>query len=127
VKCICTMRNMHRIDIRELDLNLLKVFEALFEERSVTAAGARLGLAQSSISHALRRLRGLLGEPLFVRSTNGMQPTAHALKLATAVSQALTSLQGAFEVSPSFDPTTSGKEFNLIMTDVVELMFLPRL
>src|SRR5687767_8093046 len=123
---MATMAGMSRIDVRKLDLNLLKVFEALLEERSVTAAGARLGLAQSSISHALRRLRAALGDPLFVKSTHGMHPTAYALKLAAPISQALGSLQAALEDSASFDPATSTRVFNLVMTDIVELMFLPR-
>ena len=118
---------MNGIDIRRVDLNLLKVFEALLEERSVTAAGARLGLAQSSISHALRRLRAVLSDPLFVRSTHSMHPTAYALRVATPISQALASLQAALEDSATFDPATSRRAFNLVMTDIVELMFLPRL
>lgn len=118
---------MHEIDIRRIDLNLLKVFEALLEERSVTAAGARLGLAQSSISHALRRLRAVLGDPLFVRGTHGMQPTSGAIRLSAPISQALTSLQAALDDSTSFDPSSSRRVFTLLMTDIVELMFLPRL
>jgi len=62
----------------DVDLNLLRVFDTLFEQRSVTRAAARLGLTQSAVSHALGRLRQALGDPLFVRGSAGLQPTARA-------------------------------------------------
>ena len=64
------------------DLNLLRVFEAVFEDRNVLRAGKRLHLSQSAISHALGRLRDLLDDELFVRTANGMEPTARALAMA---------------------------------------------
>lgn len=118
---------MHQIDIRRIDLNLLKIFDALLQERSVTGAGARLGLAQSSISHALGRLRAILGDPVFVRGSHGMQPTSAAIRLSGPVSQALASLQSALDDGISFNPSSSRRVFNVLMTDIVELMFLPRL
>jgi DNA-binding transcriptional LysR family regulator len=118
---------MHKIDLNRLDLNLLKVFDALLEECSVTGAGMRLNLAQSSVSHALRRLRTSLGDPLFIRNSRGVQPTAVALRLGSSVSQALIALQAAIDNSTLFDPSTSQRVFNLAMTDVVELNHLPHL
>lgn len=118
---------MHDIDIHRLDLNLLKVFLALYETRSVTAAAERVGLAQSSLSHALGRLRTSVGDQLFVRSTIGMQPTPYAEELAGPVTAALGGLKSALMREGSFDPALSTKVFNLVMTDVCELMFLPRL
>ena len=72
-----------------LDLNLLRVFEALIEERSATRAGARLGLTQSAISHALNRLRYVLKDELFVRGPDGMQPTERAAEIAPRLRQGL--------------------------------------
>jgi DNA-binding transcriptional LysR family regulator len=118
---------MHEIDIGRLDLNLLKAFAAIMQERSMTAAGARLGLAQSSVSHALARLRAGLGNPLFVKTTSGMQPTPYALRIAPRVDEALASLQSALSDEAAFSPSRSERVFNLLMTDVVELMFLPKL
>ncbi|RAK58070.1 LysR family transcriptional regulator [Phenylobacterium deserti] len=95
------------------DLNLLRVFDVLLEERSVTRAGARLGLTQSAVSHALNRLRYSLGDELFVRGPNGMQPTPRALEMGAQVHAALNQLQAA--VSPQdFDPSTTERRFVLV-------------
>ncbi|MEI9852708.1 MAG: LysR family transcriptional regulator [Sphingomonas sp.] len=110
-----------------LDLNLLKVFLSIHETGSVTAAGERLGLAQSSISHSLRRLRSAFGDQLFVRTTTGMQPTPLAQHLHGPISASLVQLQDAFDQSGHFHPLQSTRTFNIVMTDVCELMFLPRL
>ena len=69
---------MHDVHFHSLDLNLLRVFDTLIEERSVTRAGERLGLSQSAISHALNRLRYVLHDELFVRVADGMRPTPRA-------------------------------------------------
>lgn len=118
---------MRATDIHRMDLNLLRVFMALMEEGSVTAAGDRLGLAQSSISHALTRLRAALDNPLFVRTTRGMQPTPLALSLAEPIGNALLALEKAFDQGRAFDPAASSRVFQLLMTDVVELIVLPPL
>ena len=94
------------------DLNLLRIFDVVLEERSVTRAGARLGLTQSAVSHALNRLRYMLGDELFVRGPAGMQPTARALEIGPQVHSALNQLQSA--VAPtSFDPVVSDRRFTL--------------
>jgi DNA-binding transcriptional LysR family regulator len=67
--------NMHQKNINAIDLNLMKVFLALAKERSVTKAGDSVGLSQPAVSHALRRLRDLLDDELFIRGSDGMQPT----------------------------------------------------
>ncbi|XUJ33525.1 LysR family transcriptional regulator [Bradyrhizobium japonicum] len=77
------------MNLASVDLNLLVAFEALMEERHVTRAGQRIGLAQPSMSSTLTRLRALFGDELFVRSASGMQPTAKALALARPISDAL--------------------------------------
>ena len=80
---------MSEIHLRNLDLNLLRVFTALLEEQSATRAGARLGLTQSAVSHALGRLRAALGDELFVRGPAGLQASARALEMSQPVRAAL--------------------------------------
>lgn len=93
-----------------LDLNLLRVFDVMLEERNVTRAGARLGLTQSAVSHALNRLRYALNDELFVRGPSGMNPTARAVEMGPQVHAALTQLQAA--VAPAdFSPATSERRF----------------
>jgi DNA-binding transcriptional LysR family regulator len=93
-----------------LDLNLLRVFDVLLEERSVTRAGARLGLTQSAVSHALNRLRYALNDELFVRGPTGMHPTARAAEMGPQVHAALTQLQSAV-APPDFSPATTERRF----------------
>lgn len=71
-----------RMNLRSIDLNLLVLLDALIELRSVRRAGERIGLSQSATSHALDRLRKLLGDELLVRTASGMEPTPRALSLA---------------------------------------------
>jgi DNA-binding transcriptional LysR family regulator len=73
------------MNVRDADLNLLRVFDAVLHERSVTAAAARLGLTQPAVSNALARLRGQFGDPLFVRTAGGMDATPFARELAQPV------------------------------------------
>lgn len=95
-----------------LDLNLLRVLDVMLEERSVTRAGARLGLTQSAVSHALSRLRYALSDELFIRGPNGMQPTPRAIEMGPQVHAALVQLQAA--VAPAdFSPATSERRFVL--------------
>lgn len=95
------------------DLNLLRVFDVMLEERNVTRAGARLGLTQSAVSHALNRLRYSLNDELFVRGPSGMQPTPRALEMGPQVHAALSQLQSALTL-PDFDPATSERRFTII-------------
>src|SRR3546814_9872104 len=81
----------------EIDLNLLRVFDTLFELGNVTKAGARLGLTQSAVSHALGRLRQSIGDPLFVRAPGGLQPTARAIEIAPGVRVGLSPLRRSEE------------------------------
>jgi DNA-binding transcriptional LysR family regulator len=77
------------MQIRNFDLNLLIVFDAVFEEHSIAAGSARLGLSQSAVSHAVRRLRAALSDELFVRQADGMWPTPRARQFAIPVKSAL--------------------------------------
>jgi DNA-binding transcriptional LysR family regulator len=94
------------------DLNLLRIFDVVLEERSVTRAGARLGLTQSAVSHALNRLRYTLDDELFVRGPSGMQPTPRALEIGPQIHAALTQLQTAIDPG-GFDPATSDRRFTI--------------
>lgn len=110
-----------------IDLNLLRVFCAIWDLRSLTAAGDRLGLTQPAISHALRRLRDRVGDPLFVRSTNRMLPTDAAIRLHEPFDRALTIIARAMQERTAFDPMTTERSFRIAMSDVAEVFALPRL
>lgn len=101
---------MPEIHFQSLDLNLLRLFDALAEERSVTRAGARLGLTQSAVSHALNRLRHVLQDELFIRGPDGMRATPRAEEIAPRLRQGLHQLQLALAPS-AFDPTESQRRF----------------
>lgn len=99
--------------LRGLDLNLLLVFEALHETRSVSRAGQRLGLSQSATSHALARLREACRDELFLRTPIGMTPTPLANRIYPEVHQALDSLRQSVEEARGFDPATSTRRFQI--------------
>src|SRR5258708_18676013 len=94
-------------------LNLLRVLDVLLEERRVTRTGARLGLTQSGVSHALNRLRYMLGDELFARGPGGMQPTPRAVEMGPQVHAALNQLQAALAPS-DFDPATSERRVAVV-------------
>ena len=94
------------------DLNLLKLFLILFDERSVSAAAARVNLTQPAVSHALNRLREALEDPLFTRSIRGLQPTIYATEIEPRLRIALRDMMAAIE-RPVFDPATSDRQFNI--------------
>lgn len=110
----------------ELDLNLLRIFDALHELRSVTRAATRLGLTQSAISHALGRLRNALDDPLFTRGPGGLQPTARALAMAPGVREGLAQLRGALAPS-AFDPARSERHFTICTGSYFSTMLVPDL
>src|SRR5580698_6260415 len=109
------------MNISGIDLNLLLAFEALIDERHVGRAAKQVGLSQPAFSNAIARLRTRLGDPLFVRTAQGMIPTPRADQLAGPVRSALTQLRQTFEVSVSFDPAVSAQQFRIALSDDVEL------
>ena len=115
------------MNVGDLDLNLLRAFDAVLRDGSVTAAGDRLGLSQPAMSNALSRLRRLLDDPLFVRTPGGMRPTPFAQRLAAPVRQALDLIQTTLAQQAAFDPRTSQRSFRLQLSDVGEIVFLPAL
>jgi DNA-binding transcriptional LysR family regulator len=114
------------VSFKTLDLNLLKVFDAVMEERSVLRASQTVALSQSAVSHSLARLRDMLEDELFVRTATGMQPTARALGMAPLVRDALRSLEAAVEL-PKFDPSNSTKQFTLAANDFTTMVVIPPL
>ena len=110
-----------------LDLNLLIVFDALYQERHVSRAAERLGLAQPTVSHTLNRLRRITGDPLFVRTARGMEPTPHADAIEAPLRQALATLRSTLLAPRTFDPARDARTFTLFLTDLGEAFFLPRL
>src|SRR5262245_40121733 len=115
------------MNVHEIDLNLLRVFDAVLHEKGVTAAAARLGLTQPAVSNALARLRKLFGDALFVRTPRGVDATPFARELAEPVRQALALLESALAHGPGFDAATSTRAFRFYMSDLGQIEFLPPL
>ncbi len=111
--------------IDHLDLNLLRVFQAIVEERSLTKAGERLALSQPAVSYSLGRLRTLFDDPLFIRTRAGMQPTPIALELAAIVGRALDTVREALRYAETFDPAVSTRTFRVSLSDAGEMAYLP--
>jgi DNA-binding transcriptional LysR family regulator len=110
----------------KIDLNLLRVFDAVMEERSVLRAGQRISLSQSAVSHALARLREMLNDELFIRTATGMQPTARAVTMAPLIREAWRSLEAAIE-PPRFEPGNSTRRFVIAVSDFVAMVMVPDL
>lgn len=102
--------------LRNLDLNLLLVFDAVLRERSVVRAADSLAISQPAVSHALNRLRHALKDKLFIRTPAGMSPTPRAEQLALPVRKALNELQLAVE-GDTFDPSTAGRLFTIAVNN----------
>ena len=115
------------MNVQDLDLNLLRVFDAVLREKGVTAAAARLELTQPAVSNALARLRAVFGDALFVRTPSGMEPTPFARGVAEPVRQALALLDTALAHGPGFDPPTATRAFRFYMSDLGQVEFLPPL
>ncbi|AYZ33520.1 LysR family transcriptional regulator [Serratia sp. FDAARGOS_506] len=114
------------MNLANVDLNLLVVFEALYHTRNVTAAGRRLNRAQPSVSNALARLRTLLNDPLFVRSGGGMAPTPRAHQLMPQIQQVLEQIHLALAPPARFDPATAEqRRFTLAAGDYADIVLLP--
>jgi len=107
------------------DLNLLVAFDALVAEGSVTRAAARVGLTQPAMSHALGRLRKLFGDPLLVRTPQGMLPTPRAQELIVPIRHALGEIDRALTQQPAFDPKSARRPFSLACVDFGTLVVVP--
>jgi DNA-binding transcriptional LysR family regulator len=109
-----------------IDLNLLVAFDALARERSVTRAAERVGVTQSAMSHALGRLRDLLGDPLLVRGSGGMTLTARAEALVVPLRSGLVTLGRALAEPPVFEPAAVRRAFRVASPDLFDVLAVPR-
>ncbi len=115
------------MNLEEIDLNLLVVFNQLLIEQRVSRVAEKLGVSQPAVSNALSRLRKLLGDELFLRTSRGMVPTPFAEQLAESVTYALDMIHGALNQRDAFDARTCVRSFTIGMTDIGEIVFLPAL
>jgi DNA-binding transcriptional LysR family regulator len=114
-------------DLSTFDLNLLRIFDAVARERHVTRAAARLNLSQPAVSNALNRLRAALGDELFLRAPQGVEPTSLALALMRPVEEMLDRLQETLAATAPFDPATSDRVFTLAFSEYAESILAPPL
>jgi DNA-binding transcriptional LysR family regulator len=113
--------------ISRIDLNLFVVLDTIYAEGNITRAAKALSLTQPAVSHALARLRELLGDPLFIRQGSNMLPTPMTRSLIGPVRQALQTLEVSVKHGNQFDPASSRRSFNLGLTGVLEARLLPPL
>jgi len=115
------------VNIRTFDLNLLLALKALVEERSVSRAANKLCISQPAMSHVLRKLRSQLDDPILVKSSSGMVPTARALALLDPTVAVLRVIERIVQPPPEFDPATSHRRFVIATSDYVVFTLLPTL
>lgn len=115
------------MNFRQLDLNLLRVLAAIHRTGSVTLAGKALSLSQPATSNALSRLRDFFEDELFVRAPSGLKPTRLCEKLAPAVTAQLLSMESLVTGHETFDPIRSNMHWQLSLSDLGEMLFLPGL
>lgn len=115
------------MNLNDIDLNLLRVFNQLMIERRVSSAAESLGVSQPAVSNALKRLRQLLGDELFLRTAQGMQPTTLAEQIAEPIAYAIDTIRSAVNQQVAFEPETAQRNFTLGLVDLGEMYFLPQL
>lgn len=118
---------MNQMNISSVDLNLLKAFEALHDESSASRAALRLGVTQSAMSAALRRLRELYGDPLFVRTGRGLAPTLRANQLKPVISEALNKCRQSLAMVDPNANDYQGRSVTLGLSDDFEIAYGRRL
>jgi DNA-binding transcriptional LysR family regulator len=118
---------MKQRDIRSLDIGMLRTFEALMHERSVSRAAARLFLSQPAVSASLNRLRDTFNDPLFTRTAHGVVPTGRAQALAAPIGRVLADLSALLDSEQAFDPASSVRIFRIAGSDHRSKLLLPEL
>lgn len=113
--------------VKDIDLNLLRLFDAVFRTNNVSRAAELLDLTQPAASQGLTRLRAALHDPLFMRAAGGVQPTPKAKRLAEPVRAALATIEQALGEAAAFDPRDATRTFRIHMSDIGEGRFLPEL
>lgn len=111
--------------LKNLDLNLLVVFETVYSAGNISQAARRLGMSQPTISNALRRLRESLDDPLFVRAGRGVEPTTRAVQMIGPVREALQMIKTGVAPDEHFDPATSSRHFRVVVLDAMEPIVMP--
>lgn len=120
------MSIINSMNVASVNLNLLVALEALLDERSVTKAAKRVGVTQPAMSNTLAQLRSVFDDPLFRRTSSGLEPTPRALEVAEPVRSGLRSLRAALS-RPRFDPKSATRTFVIAASDYVELVLWPPL
>jgi len=115
------------VNIENLDLNLLRVLQAVLAEKSATRAAKRLHVTQSAVSNALARLRAVFGDPLLVRNARGLSPTPRARELEPRLSSLMRSIESLLGDEPGFDPNATTREFTLACADYCTTILGPQL
>jgi DNA-binding transcriptional LysR family regulator len=115
------------MNLYEEDLNLLLIYEALLETRSVSKASERLNVSQPSMSNALARLRKAFDDPMFVRVKNTMEPTPRALSIEAPIKDILSRARAEVFQKHTFSPALSSQTFTLCMTDLAQAAYLPKI
>jgi len=113
------------MNLKSVDLNLLVAFDALMSERSVSRAAAKLGITQSALSHALKRLRIMFGDPLMRRGPRGMEPTERAISLQQPMNGILANIHSIISTKLAFDSARTKRTFKLSMSDAMSVEALP--
>jgi len=121
------LSDIHAMHINDLDLNLLRLFDAVYRSRNVSRAAQLLEMSQPAASQGLTRLRLALKDALFVRTAGGVRPTPRADRLAQAVQSAIATLEDALAEAERFDPASSTTTLRLHLSDIGEARFLPAL
>src|SRR5437773_4864923 len=111
----------------KFDLNLLPIALAIYDELSVSRAARRLGMSQPAVSMALRKMRTAFNDPMFIRTAGGIAPTPRAHALVKVARPLFTSVQETLLADENFNPRVTGRPFVFALSDVGEMVFLPRL
>jgi DNA-binding transcriptional LysR family regulator len=114
-------------DLRNIDLNLLLVFDVIYRTRNTTRAAETLHLTQPAVSNALKRLRLQFDDVLFVKTATGMEPTPRADGIAALLDEGFASIRLAVQAGQSFDPATASRTFRLYVSDIGQSVFIPPL
>src|SRR3989344_5808633 len=115
------------MELSDIDLNLLVLFQQLMVERRVSKVADNLGLTQPAVSNALAKLRRIFGDELFLRTSGGMVPTPFAEQLGESVGYALGMIHSGLNQRTQFTPATLKRTITIGMTDIGEIVFLPAL
>jgi len=113
------------VNLKNVDLNLLVIFEAIYSTGNISRASERLGMSQPAVSNALARLRELIGDQLFVRTPRGVDPSIKARELIAPVREALGLIGRHLDAGPDFDLSTYSRLFRIIVVDTLEPIIMP--